>query len=95
MKKCVLIITFLLLIQLQADAVPSLNCFEPSVNGNRASESTYYNEKFVEPYRYGNYFNKSFKEWYNETMYYQRQRNKDTYKTYFNWNDLNNHNFWK
>lgn len=90
-------IIFIITISLQtpAFATMSLNCFEPSVRGNRVTHKNYYGERWIEPYRWRNYEEKPVNQWYKDTMQSQRQRVNADYKTYYNWNELQNHSFWK
>lgn len=78
-----------------ANAIMSLNCFEPTVRGNRVTHKPYYNERWIEPYRYNNYEEKTVKQWYADTMKQQRKRVNADYKTYYNFNALQNMSYWK
>ena len=93
--KQILLIFVIFLYSIPAYSAVSWNGFEPTINGNGVSHKQYYGERLIEPYRWGNYEEKPIKQWYSDTMKVQRKRIKADYKTYYNWNDLNNHSFWK
>ena len=73
MKK-VLIVLVLVFLQIPSYAVLPLNCFEPQFGGARVTHKQYYGERFIEPYRWGNYEEKPVKQWYQDTMREQRKQ---------------------
>ena len=81
MKK-VLIVLVLIFSQIPAFATLPLNCFEPQFGGARVQHKRYYGERWIEPYRWGNYEEKSIKQWYRDGVEYNRRQNRRDLERY-------------
>lgn len=73
MKKIILLF-FIFSFPIQAQAKLSLNGFEPQFGAARVTHKQYYGERFIEPYRWGNYFEKPVKQWYQDSVREQRKQ---------------------
>lgn len=80
MMKKVLIVLVLIFSQIPAFATLPLNCFEPQFGGARVQHKRYYGERWIEPYRWGNYFEKPFKDWYQKKINDQRNQIRKDYE---------------
>ena len=81
MKKIILLI-FILSLPVQVQSKLALNCFEPQFGAARVTHKQYYGERFIEPYRWGNPFEKPVKQWYRDGVEYNRRQNRRDLERY-------------
>ena len=79
MKKIILLI-FILSFPVQVQSKLALNCFEPQFGAARVTHKQYYGERWIEPYRWGNPFEKPVKEWYQDSIREQRNELRKKYE---------------
>ena len=81
MKK-ILLLFFIITFPIQVHARMAWNCFEPQYPNTRVTHKQYYGERFIEPYRWGNPFEKPVKQWYRDGVEYNRRQNKKDLERY-------------
>lgn len=75
-----IIIFILILYPVQVHSRMAWNCFEPQFGAARVTHKQYYGERFIEPYRWGNYFEKPVSQWYQDSIREQRNELRKKYE---------------